>query len=958
MRYAAALVLGLSLVSLGQVPDAAQKPHLVLDPGGHTARVRAVSFTPDGKQLVSVSEDKSVRIWDVDSGACLRVLYPPAGPGLEGLLYAGALAPDGKTLAVAGYGLKFPDIPVYLIDLESGAVKLALRGHTDTVMCLAFSPTGHLLASAGYDKTIRVWSTGTGECLYTMQGHKGTIYGVAFAPEGPRLATAAEDKTARVWDFTTQKEVLTFQHAGDPQTIAWSPNGLAIAVGCGDRSVHVWNLRGEHVGAFKDLDRTILGVCFTPDSARVLFSRGAPEPVPNCSLLDLETGKVTWDSRELNASFAAVAVNPKRPIAAAAAITGEIFLLDLKDGKKIARLGSASRAAFGVGWSKDGTSVAWGNTVKLINKAPVERSFNLLTHELQEDPGPNFTHARVDLGETSLVRGSNSQVKVSRGRDQDVLLNLPVPGDIVQSFTLLDEGRAVVGSNFSLVLFDTKSGAILRKFQGQSAPFNGIAASPDGRFFATAGGDHTVRIWRPDRDKPLLTLFVTGNDWIAWTGEGYFACSPGGESLMGWYINRGPDKMGVFCPSVQVRKQLYRPELLKLLVKTGDLQQALDEFNRLTGNVEAVSGLVTVLPPKVSIVAPATNPLATEEEVVEVRAEAIPVNQHPVVAMRVLLDGRPIPGKDGQTTFGAPQAGKAQAAWRVKLPPGEMEHEIVVLADSPVSQGASPPLMVRSKARGFKVGQAPKVGGLPALYLLSIGVSNYPGKYRLDYAARDAVAFEDVMRKHGKDLYTGVQTKVLADQNASRARILDGLKWLKEARDQDICIVFFAGHGERDPASGTFYLLPQDVDPKRLPATACSGEEFKQLLADLPARRVLVILDTCHAGAFAGGGVKKRSLPDDVMRDLASGDYGVVVMASSTAGEVSLESDKLGHGYFTYALVKGLGGEAANKQGFVYLTDLDTYVTHQVMTLTNGQQHPVINRPIRPIPLTLVKKAG
>ena len=76
----------------------------MLDSGGHTSIVRKVLFTPDGKELISVSDDKTVRFWDVASGEPIRVLRPPIGPGNEGKLYAAALSPDGRTLAVGGYG--------------------------------------------------------------------------------------------------------------------------------------------------------------------------------------------------------------------------------------------------------------------------------------------------------------------------------------------------------------------------------------------------------------------------------------------------------------------------------------------------------------------------------------------------------------------------------------------------------------------------------------------------------------------------------------------------------------------------------------------------------------------------------------------------------------------------------------------------------------------------------------
>ena len=102
MRLAA---IGLTFLLFAGSVFAQDKPMLVPNTDGHTARVNRVRFTPDGQQLVSVSNDKTIRIWDTNSGRTVRVLRPPIGPGAEGLLAAAALAPDGKTLAVGGYPL-------------------------------------------------------------------------------------------------------------------------------------------------------------------------------------------------------------------------------------------------------------------------------------------------------------------------------------------------------------------------------------------------------------------------------------------------------------------------------------------------------------------------------------------------------------------------------------------------------------------------------------------------------------------------------------------------------------------------------------------------------------------------------------------------------------------------------------------------------------------------------------
>src|SRR5690242_2734627 len=110
--------------------DSPAGAHLVLSTGGHTAPVRKVFFTPDGKEVITVSDDKTVRFWDVDTGEALRVVRPPVGPGTVGDLYAAALSPDGKTLAVGGFMKREGPNPIFLINVADGQITGALREHT------------------------------------------------------------------------------------------------------------------------------------------------------------------------------------------------------------------------------------------------------------------------------------------------------------------------------------------------------------------------------------------------------------------------------------------------------------------------------------------------------------------------------------------------------------------------------------------------------------------------------------------------------------------------------------------------------------------------------------------------------------------------------------------------------------------------------------------------------------
>src|SRR5277367_2840119 len=140
MRRIGLILIWLAIAPAARADDATEKPILVLDAGGHTALVRKVLFTPDGRELITVSDDKTIRVWDVASGEPLRVLRPPIGRGQEGMLYAAALSPDGRTLAVGGYGLKeFNYGGIYLIDLSTGRIERTLQGHTSAIISLAFA---------------------------------------------------------------------------------------------------------------------------------------------------------------------------------------------------------------------------------------------------------------------------------------------------------------------------------------------------------------------------------------------------------------------------------------------------------------------------------------------------------------------------------------------------------------------------------------------------------------------------------------------------------------------------------------------------------------------------------------------------------------------------------------------------------------------------------------------------
>ena len=174
----------------------------------------------------------------------------------------------------------------------------------------------------------------------------------------------------------------------------------------------------------------------------------------------------------------------------------------------------------------------------------------------------------------------------------------------------------------------------------------------------------------------------------------------------------------------------------------------------------------------------------------------------------------------------------------------------------------------------------------------------------------------------------------------------------KANHPKDTVIIFFAGHGfsEEDPSVAASdrlakYLLAHDSDPKNLYGTAFPMEEFGRIFSRIKAQRILFFIDSCFSGQSGGRTIstdlKWRGVSPAFLDDLARGK-GRSILASSGPNELSLESSELGHGFFTYYLLKGLKGAADdNDDGYVDLLELTSYVQWQVPKATHNVQTPV-----------------
>jgi predicted NACHT family NTPase len=210
---------------------------------GHTDWVNSVAFNPNGQFLISGSDDKTIKLWEVASGREVRTLT-----GHTYWVLSVAFSPDGRLLASGSCG-KFDSHgnciqgEVKLWEVASGREARTLSGHTDWVNSVAFSPNGQFLASGSDDKTIKLWDVATGSLVRTLAGHSSIVTSVAFSPDGQFLASGSWDTTIKLWEVASGREVRTLTgHTGWVLSVAFSPDGQFLASGSGDKTIKLWDI--------------------------------------------------------------------------------------------------------------------------------------------------------------------------------------------------------------------------------------------------------------------------------------------------------------------------------------------------------------------------------------------------------------------------------------------------------------------------------------------------------------------------------------------------------------------------------------------------------------------------------------------------------------------------------------------------------------------------------------------
>lgn len=466
-------------------------------------------------------------------------------------------------------------------------------------------------------------------------------------------------------------------------------------------------------------------------------------------------------------------------------------------------------------------------------------------------------------------------------------------------------------------------------------------------------GDGTIRWYRLEDGQEILALFPhkDGKRWVLWTPKGYYAASAGGDELIGWHKNRGRDKAPDFFSVSRFRSVYSRPDVTEKILATLDVDKALKLANKQAGRREQKVSIEEMLPPVVTLLQPGEGSSFSSSQVT-LRYRIRTPNQEKVTGISFLVDGRPLEQRSRAIKINPEEEGQTRTK-TITLP--KRDCKVSIIAKN--RYAASEPATVSLIWKGSKKPARDEFVIKPKLYLLSIGVGDYElGHLKLKYPAYDARDVASAFKEQEGVLYRKVESKVLAD--AKWGTVLDGLDWIeRQVTSNDVAAVFLAGHGFND-RDGDYYFLPANADPDKLRRTCIPYTMIKDVVSGLPGK-TLFFVDTCYSGNVFGS-KRKRGLNNinSIVNDLSSAENGVVVFASSTGEQFSLEDDAWQNGAFTEALVEGLLGKADfTGKGSITINELDLYLAERVKELTRGKQTPATAKPstVPDFPLAVVE---
>ncbi len=434
---------------------------------GHENTVLSVSVSKDGRIIASGSMDKTVRIWDAESGRELMILR-----GHNDWVECVAFSPNGKSIASAsGQWLLEPgDNTVRIWDLATRCQVAVLKGHSRKIKSVDFAPDGTIIATASEDGTIRLWDAVTGEEFAILQGHEEGVVCVCFSPDGTKIISGSSDFSVRIWDVKSRRQLAVFKghqrldnalHSGIT-SVSFSPDGTKIASGSDDKdnTIRIWDAASRRpLTVITGHQNGVKSVCFSPDGSKLVSGSS----------------------------------------------DNTVRVWDVVSGNPVSILKGHEGGVESVRYSPDGSRIvsgSWDKTIRIWN-AHFAGEFGV--SDLEDDWVEGLKYSP---DEKTIACGANSSVLVCHTDSGNV--HFVTRGHEVEasSMSFSPDGKIFASGtlNCAVQVFNVASGKLLFTLKGHTWRVVNVIFSPDGKKIASGSWDNTIRLWDAESGRELATF--------------------------------------------------------------------------------------------------------------------------------------------------------------------------------------------------------------------------------------------------------------------------------------------------------------------------------------------------------------------------------------------------------------------------------------------------------------------